>query len=99
MYTSRTPCPRDGGAEIVIPKLTSYWWRAAGSGRRGMESLQFQTFPKREQSRLQLCERASRQKGDGSGCQKSGDSVSKKVLVSGSIGNARQPWQYISGVF
>lgn len=64
-----------------------------------MESLQFQTFPKRGQSRLQLCERASKQRGDTSGGQKSGDSVNEKVLVSGSIGNARQPWQYISGVF
>lgn len=38
-------------------------------------------------------------RGDGSGGQEVGGSVDEKVLVSGSIGNAHQPWQYISGVF
>lgn len=28
-----------------------------------------------------------------------GDSVNEEVLVNGSIGNVRQPWQYIFGVF
>ena len=80
--------PKGGGAGVIIPKLISYWWRAAGWVRRGMKSLKLWTFPKQGQSGLYPSERASRQRVGGASSQKSRNFANKKVL---------HQWQYGKG--